>query len=69
MRSAFYSSSSPSLPFPHASLRPRAHAAVAPADLEALKQLFQKDPATAFEKSWEMFQAPKKNGDWVGRRG
>ena len=45
---------------------PRAQAAVNPADLEALKQLFQKDPATAFEKSWKLFQEPRKEGDLEG---
>lgn len=46
-----------------------AHAAVNPADLEALKQLFEKDPATAFEKSWRMFQDPMKKGDLEGMMG
>lgn len=42
------------------------HASVSPADLDALNQLFQKDPATAFEKSWKMFQEPRKKGDLEG---
>jgi hypothetical protein len=57
---------SPPFPFSHSPSLPRAHAAVNPDDLEALKQLFEsngsvgKDPATAFEKSWKMFQEPRK---------
>lgn len=48
----------------------RAHASVNPADLAALKQLFEKDPATAFEKSWKLFQEPRKKEDLggMGRR-
>ncbi len=33
-------------------------AAAQPDPLADLKQLFEKDPATAFEKAWKLFQAP-----------
>ncbi|NCO32339.1 MAG: hypothetical protein GW893_00520 [Armatimonadetes bacterium] len=49
-----------------AHLLPRAHASVSPADLEALKQLFQKDPATTFAKSWKMFQEPMRGVEDCG---
>ncbi|MBI3922264.1 MAG: hypothetical protein HY318_12665 [Armatimonadetes bacterium] len=48
----------PLLPFPRSHLLPRAQAAVDGKDLDSLKQFFRKDPATAFEKSWKMFQEP-----------
>ena len=37
-----------------------------PDPLADLKQLFGKDPATAFEKAWKLFQEPRKKGDLEG---
>jgi len=40
-----------------------------PQTIEELQQLFETDPATAFEEAWRMFQEPMQNDDLEGMYG